>query len=47
MKPIKQSVSWWCFLREGMDVVNSIPPRDPNNRAAPMIKITSIDIAES
>ena len=34
-------------VREGMDVVNAIPSRDPNNTAAPMVKIQSIDITES
>jgi peptidyl-prolyl cis-trans isomerase B (cyclophilin B) len=33
-------------VREGMDVVRSFPPRDPNNRNAPMVKITSVDIEE-
>jgi len=33
-------------VREGMDVVNSIPARDPNDRNSPMVKITSIDIEE-
>jgi cyclophilin family peptidyl-prolyl cis-trans isomerase len=34
-------------VREGMEVVNSIPPRDPSNTAAPMVKIQSIAIAEA
>lgn len=33
-------------VREGMDVVNAIPPRDPSNATAPMVKIQSIDISE-
>jgi cyclophilin family peptidyl-prolyl cis-trans isomerase len=34
-------------VREGMDVVSAIPARDPGNPNAPMVRITSIDIAES
>jgi len=33
-------------IRSGMDVVRAIPPRDPANQRAPMVKITSIDIDE-
>src|SRR3712207_2454064 len=33
-------------VREGMDVVRAIPARDPSDRNAPMVKITSIDIEE-
>jgi peptidyl-prolyl cis-trans isomerase B (cyclophilin B) len=33
-------------VREGMDVVKAIPPRDPSSRSAPMVTITSIDIEE-
>jgi hypothetical protein len=29
-----------------MSVVNAIPPRDPNQRSAPMVTITGIDIEE-
>jgi len=32
---------------EGMDVVNSIKPRDPSNRNAPTVHIQSIDIVEA
>ena len=34
-------------VRKGMDVIRSMPPRDPNQRSAPMVKITGIDIQES
>jgi peptidyl-prolyl cis-trans isomerase B (cyclophilin B) len=35
-------------VREGsMSVVNSIPPRDPNQRSAPIVTITGIDIEEA
>lgn len=34
-------------VSQGMDVVNSIPPRDPSQRNAPMVKITGIDINEA
>jgi cyclophilin family peptidyl-prolyl cis-trans isomerase len=34
-------------VREGMDVVQAIPARDPSRRDAPMVKITGIDITES
>jgi peptidyl-prolyl cis-trans isomerase B (cyclophilin B) len=34
-------------VREGMDVIRSIPSRDPNQRGAPMVTITGIDIEES
>ncbi len=34
-------------VQEGsMSVVNAIPPRDPNQRSAPMVTITGIDIEE-
>ena len=33
-------------VREGMDVVQAIPARDPSRRDAPMVKITGIDITE-
>jgi len=32
---------------EGLDVLMSIPPRDPNNRNAPAVKIISVTIEES
>ena len=32
---------------KGLDVLMSIPPRDPNNRTAPSIKINSITIIEA
>jgi cyclophilin family peptidyl-prolyl cis-trans isomerase len=32
---------------EGMDVVNAIPPRDPNQRSAPAVHIQSIEIIEA
>jgi len=32
---------------EGLDVLLSIPARDPNNRNAPAVKITSVSIEES
>jgi cyclophilin family peptidyl-prolyl cis-trans isomerase len=32
---------------EGLDVLMSIPPRDPNNRNAPAVKITRVTIEES
>lgn len=32
---------------KGLDVLMSIPPRDPNNRAAPSVKINSITIIEA
>jgi len=32
---------------EGLDVLMSIPPRDPNNRAAPAVKIIRVTIEES
>jgi len=32
---------------EGLDVLMSIPPRDPNNRNAPAVKIISVNIEES
>jgi hypothetical protein len=32
---------------EGLDVLMSIPPRDPNNRSAPAVKIISVTIEES
>jgi len=31
---------------KGLDVLMSIPPRDPNNRAAPAVKIQSVTITE-
>jgi cyclophilin family peptidyl-prolyl cis-trans isomerase len=31
---------------EGLDVLMSIPPRDPNNRNAPAVKITRVTIQE-
>ncbi|NWG34956.1 MAG: peptidylprolyl isomerase [Chloroflexi bacterium] len=31
---------------EGLDVLMSIPPRDPNNRNAPAVKITRVTIEE-
>jgi cyclophilin family peptidyl-prolyl cis-trans isomerase len=31
---------------EGLDVLMSIPPRDPNNRSAPSVKIISVTIEE-
>jgi cyclophilin family peptidyl-prolyl cis-trans isomerase len=31
---------------EGLDVLMSIPPRDPNNRSAPAVKIISVTIEE-
>ena len=34
-------------VRQGMDVVRSIPARDPARRDAPLVKILGIDIAES
>ena len=34
-------------VSDGMDVVNSIPERDPNNTRAPAVKINSIDIVEA
>ena len=34
-------------VREGMDVVRSIPARDPSRRDAPMVKILSVDITEA
>jgi cyclophilin family peptidyl-prolyl cis-trans isomerase len=34
-------------VRDGMDVVRSIPERDPSRRDAPMVKITGIDITEA
>ncbi len=34
-------------VRDGMDVVKSIPPRDPSARNSPMVTITSIDIEEA
>ena len=33
-------------VTEGMDVLMSIPVRDPNNRAAPAVKIETIEIEE-
>ena len=33
-------------IREGMDVVRSIPPRDPSQRNAPVVKILGIEIEE-
>ena len=32
---------------EGLDVLMSIPPRDPNNRNAPAVKIINVTIEES
>lgn len=32
---------------EGLDVLMSIPPRDPNNRSAPVVKIIRVTIEES
>ena len=32
---------------EGLDVLMSIPPRDPENRSAPAVKIISVTIEES
>ena len=32
---------------EGMDVLNSIPPRDPMNASAPAVKIIKVTIEES
>ena len=32
---------------EGLDVLMSIPPRDPNNRTAPAVKIQRVTIEES
>lgn len=32
---------------DSMDVVRAIPPRDPSNRSAPMVTITSVEIEES
>ncbi len=32
---------------EGLDVLMSIPPRDPNNRSAPAVKITRVTIEET
>jgi len=32
---------------EGLDVLMSIPPRDPNNRNAPAVKIINVSIEES
>ena len=32
---------------KGLDVLMSIPPRDPNNRTAPSVKINSITIIEA
>lgn len=32
---------------DGLDVLMSIPPRDPNNRNAPAVKIISVTIEES
>jgi peptidyl-prolyl cis-trans isomerase B (cyclophilin B) len=34
-------------VREGMDVIRSIPPRDPNQRGTPMVSITGIEINET
>lgn len=34
-------------VTEGLDVLMSIPPRDPNNRAAPAVKITRVTIEET
>ena len=34
-------------LVEGLDVLMSIPARDPNNRNAPAVKILSVTIEES
>lgn len=32
---------------EGLDILMSIPPRDPNNRSAPAVRITRVTIEES
>ena len=32
---------------DGLDVLMSIPARDPNNRNAPAVKIISVNIEES
>jgi cyclophilin family peptidyl-prolyl cis-trans isomerase len=34
-------------VRNGMDVVHSIPARDPNQRGSPMVQITGIEIEEA
>ena len=33
-------------VTDGMDVLFSIPPRDPSKREAPAVKITSVTILE-
>jgi cyclophilin family peptidyl-prolyl cis-trans isomerase len=40
----KHSVSGW--VREGLDVLMSIPPRDPSDANAPAVQIDSIEILE-
>jgi cyclophilin family peptidyl-prolyl cis-trans isomerase len=33
-------------IQSGMDVLNKIPPRDPDKAGAPAVKIQTIEIAE-